>query len=649
MGLFEWTHYQNFDHSGPIVIGVVAPGFELLLPPNADTERKPDAWYAVRLRHDNTQRDRSFLYPIARLRPGVSIDQAQAQADRVSAELRRNFELRETSGFNIGIEAMDRHLVEAVRPAILALLGAVIFLLLIACANVANLLLVRASLREREYAVRTALGAAWWSLARQTMAEVLLIAALGSAAGVALSSVGLKQLLAIAPPDLPRLDSVSISPRVLAFAALAGLVAAVIFGLAPIVHMRRPDVMQVLRTDGRSPGLAGGSGLLRNAVVVAEVALCYVLLIGSGLMLRSFIALRNVDPGFDPNGLFQFTLGIPEISPEARAALQDRLPEAFRTLPGVTRASATSEIPLSGDVRVMRWGTEEALSDPSKFKAYDGQFVLEDYFETMRTPMIDGRGFTEQEIATKSKVAVIDQILAAKAFGGASAIGKRILVRLRAAGEFVEVVGVVGHQRVESLVEPGREQLYLPDALGVDGYANTWVLRARTGDPAQLFAQVKDALATVNSRFVMVEPGPMSELVERAQAPTRFQMSLIATFAVIAVILAAVGLYGVLSTMVRQRTAEIGVRMALGAAPSSVITLIVRHGLRLSAIGLLLGVIAGLVLTRLISTMLVDVKPADPVTYVVVGLGFLAISTVVAWIPAKRAAALDPMQALRDS
>lgn len=641
----------SLNNQGPVVVGVVAPGFELLFPPSANVEQKPDVWFATRLRYDVKNRNSVFLHAIGRLRPGITIERAQAETDRVTEEIRKGSAIKTTSGFTIAIDPMDRNLVQAVRPAIVALMGAVIFLLLIACANVANLLLVRASLREREFAVRTALGGGWWSLARQTMAEVLVLSTLGTTVGVGLAAIGLNRLLAIAPANLPRLDAVRIDPTVIAFAALAGLFAAALFGMAPLVHVRKPDVMQVLRSDGRSPGLGGSGKLLRNAVVVIEVALCFVLLIGSGLMFRSFLALQRVDPGFDASGLFKFTLelnGLPNLKPEGVAALQNHLRQAFQALPGVSDASATSALALNGGFNPIRWGLEDALTDPSKFKAVDNQFVLPGYLETMKTRLIEGRLFTEQDNAPKHDVVIVDNILAQKAFGGASAVGKRILIRVRSPEpEWVEIIGVVAHQRTTSLVEPGREEIYFSDAFVGGGAATIWVLRTQSGDPAQLSARVKEAVAQVDPRIVIVEPGPVSELVGKAQSPTRFQLSLIGIFAAIAALLASVGLYGVLSTVVRQRTAEIGVRMALGAAPENVFGLVVGHGLRLSAIGVALGAVAGLLLTRLMTTMLVDVKPADPITYIAVAIGFLLIAALSAWIPARRAAGLDPMNALR--
>src|SRR5262249_50400475 len=298
----------------------------------------------------------------------------------------------------------------------IALTGAVIFLLLIACANVANLLLVRTSLRRRELAVRAALGAGWLRLVRQLLAEALLLAGAGALLGLGLAWLGVRQLLAIAPANLPRLDTIRLDPAALAYTALAGLAAAVIFGLPPALQASRPDVMNILRGSGRTGGLGGGR-LLRNIVVIIEVALSFVLLIGSGLMFRSFIALQRIDPGYDPHGLLTFLqLGPRGSQPQERAAFMRELQGRLRALPGVENAAASTPFPLSGYSNSMRWGTEQALSDPSKFQTADYQIVLPTYFEAMRMRLLDGRTFTETDNAPEQKVVIIDQFLAAKAF-----------------------------------------------------------------------------------------------------------------------------------------------------------------------------------------------------------------------------------------
>src|SRR5271155_3719927 len=309
-------------------------------------------------------------------------------------------------------------------------MGAVIFLLLIACSNVANLLLVRASLRERELAVRTALGGSRWRLGRQMLAEALLLAGSATVLGLGLAWLGIRELLAIAPANLPRLDAVAIDPQVVIFSALAGLVAAGLVGVVPALRASRPDVMQVLRSTGRTAGLGAGR-FLRGGVVVAEVALSFVLLIGSGLMFRSFLALQHINPGYEPHGLLTFNLfGVfqgPQQMPEQRAAIQRQIQEQLRNLPGVESAAASFPFPLAGGYSPIRWGLEPAMTDPSKFQAADAIFVTPGYFENMRTPLLDGRTFTEADNLKDRNYAVIDDALAAKAYPHQSAVGKRLL------------------------------------------------------------------------------------------------------------------------------------------------------------------------------------------------------------------------------
>jgi putative ABC transport system permease protein len=634
---------------GPQIVGVLAPGFELLLPPKLNSERLPDVWFAARLSYDTANRNNVAHWIIGRLKDGARLEQARAEAEVVATESRKADTIRQTAGFHFRLEPMSDYLVAEVRPAIIALTGAVIFLLLIACANVANLLLVRASLRQRELAVRAALGAGWRRLVRQLLAEALLLAGGGALLGLGLAWLGVRQLLAIAPANLPRLDTIKLDPVALAFTALAGLAAAVIFGLPPALQASRPDVMNILRGSGRTGGLGGGR-LLRNVVVIIEVALSFVLLIGSGLMFRSFIALQRVDPGFDSRGLLTFLLlgprGGPQ--PQERATFMREAQGRLRALPGVESVTASSPFPLAGGFSPIRWGLEQALSDPTKFQAVDHQTVLPGYFETLRTPLLAGRVFTEADNAPERNVVVVDQFLAAKAFPGESAIGKRILIRARSPEpEWVEVIGVVGHQRNTSLAEPGREQIYFTDGFRSHGFASRWAVRVK-GDPAQSAAAVRAEIAKLNPNLLITELQPMDALVERAQAGTRFSLLLIGVFAVIAALLAGVGLYGVLSTVVRQRTAEIGLRMALGAAPGSVFRLVVGHGLRLSAAGVAIGVAASFGLTRAMTSMLVGVKATDPITFASMAALFLIIAIIASGLPARRASGLDPTIALRE-
>jgi putative ABC transport system permease protein len=633
----------------PQIVGVLAPGFELLFPPDANMERLPDIWIANRLAYDAANRNNVSLRVIGRLKPGVTFERAQIAADAYSLHEQSLDRILTTADWHVRLVPLQQHLVAEVRPAILALMGAVIFLLLIACSNVANLLLVRASLRERELAVRTALGGSRWRLVRQMLAEALLLSGLGTVLGLALAWIAIHELLVIAPANLPRLDAIKIDPMVLVFSALAGLAAAAIFGVVPALRAARPDVIHVLRASGRTSGLGGGR-LLRNIVVITEVALSFVLLIGSGLMFRSFLELQRINPGFDSRNLLTFLLigGPPGRTPDQRAALQRETRRALSSMGGVESVSAAFPFPLAGGFNPVRWGLEAALADPSKFQAANWQIVLPGYFEAMRHRLIAGRTFTEADSAPDRKLVMIDDVLAAKAFPNRSAVGQRFLTRIiTKEPEWVQVIGVIGHQREESLATPGREQIFFADGFFGHGAAVYWTIRT-AGDPSKYGDAVRSTIARISPQSVIMDLQPMDVLVGKAQAGTRFSLLLIGVLGVIAALLAGVGLYGVLATTVRQRTAEIGVRMALGAAPASVFRLMVGQGLRLSAAGIVLGLIAAVGLTRVMISMLVGVKPTDPVTYVAMVAIFLVITASASWIPARRAAMLDPTHALRE-
>jgi putative ABC transport system permease protein len=525
-------------------------------------------------------------------------------------------------------------------------MGAVIFLLLIACANVANLMLVRAASRERELAVRAALGAGWWQLIRQTLAEAFVIAALGTAIGVGLAYLGIRQLLAIAPENLPRLNAIGIDMSALGFSILAGLFSAAFFGVVPALRTAKPNLMETLRASGRT-GALGAAGL-RNAVVVVEVALAFVLLVGSGLMFRTFLNIQRVDMGFDPRGLLTFQLlGDIGDSPQEAENFKRQLRDQLDAIPGVNSVTASFPLPLAGGFSPVRWGGAEAQSDPSKFQAADLQVVLPGYFEAMGTRLLAGRTFTQEDSAPRRALLVVDQALAAKAFPNESAVGKRILFRVfTPEAQWGEIVGVVAHQRNTSLVEPGREQLYVTDGYVNHQLAQWWALRT-DGDPAAIAGAVREVVRRQGKDTFINQLQPMDVLVTAAQSQTRFSLLLIGVFSTIAALLAGVGLYGVLATSVRQRTAEIGVRMALGAAPSRIFRLMVGKGIYLSVIGIAIGLVGAFALTRILASMLVDVKPTDPMTFVAVAALFLVIALLASWLPARRASGLDPTTALR--
>jgi putative ABC transport system permease protein len=633
-----------------VVVGVLEPGVELLTPPSAGIERRPDVWAAIRIDYANGSRINYFMrVVVGRLKPGVSIAQARAQVAQISEGIRERFPIKVTSGNTLRLEPMHADVVADVQPALLALMGAVVFVLLIACANVANLMLVRVADRERELAVRAALGAGRGQLVRQLLTESAVIAAIGALLGVGLAWIGIRVLVALAPATLPMTDAIAIDPRVLAFTAVAAVLAAALFGLVPAARAARPDLMQPLRASGRTSALGGGA-LIRNAVVVAEVALSFVLLVGCGLMVRSFVELQRARPGYRSDGVLTLMVQNPRLpTPEARMAFKQRLRDRLMAIPGVQAATAASGLPLDGLVNSVRWGTNAAEADPSAFQQGDARAILPGFFAAMGTRLLAGREFNEADNQDGGNVIVIDEKLAAMAFPGRSPIGERLLVRARTQEpEWHEVIGVVEHQRKINPAVDSDETLYVVDGYYNHFQANRWAVRT-TGDPATLGPAVRAALAELDPLIPAAEMQPMSVFVNRAMAPTRFALALIAGFAVIAAVLAAVGLYGVLSTGVRQRTAEIGVRMVFGAPKGRIFALVIGEGLKLGLIGIVGGLAGAFALTRIMRGMLIGVTPTDPATFAAIAILFLAIAAVACWLPARRAAGLDPAVALRES
>jgi putative ABC transport system permease protein len=637
----------NLGGSNAHVVGVLAPGFEVLLPPRFNVERHPDLLQLARVDFDKGSRINVVFHLVGRLKHDRTVGEAQAQIDATGADLRKRFVIKQTAGVYFQVTPMRGELSADVRPALWALMGAVAFVLLIACANVANLILVRTSRRERELAVRAAFGGSRRRLITQMLVEALVLSAGGAVLGLVVARLGIVALTAVGPQDLPNIGNVGLDVTVMGFAVFAAILAASLFGIVPALRASRPDLMNVLRRSGRTSELGGGK-VLRNAVVVAEVTLAFVLLIGGGLMFRSFLTLVATDPGFDPRGALTFTVANANArTNDARAAYQRALHDKLAAIPGVTAVTAMFPIPLDGQMVNSRYGFEAAITDPSTFRQANLHIIEPGYFAAMKTPFLEGRDFTEAENIPKSEALIVDSIFAAKSWPGQSAIGKRVYMRSRAdTAEWMDVIGVVRHERHEGLANDLREAVYMAD--GQFGFGvGEWMVRT-TGDPNRLAPQVREAVASLDKTVPVAQVRTLDSFVSQARASTRFALILIGSFAVIAVVLAGVGLYGVLSTVVRQRTAEIGVRMALGAQTSSIFGLVIGQGAVLSGIGIVLGAGAALALTRLMRSMLVGVAPSDPLTFAGVAILFFAIAVVACWLPARRAAALDPANALRD-
>jgi predicted permease len=631
------------------VVGVLPPGFELLMPEVAGIPSAIDLWSAARIDFETANRNNAFLRVIGRLAPGATLVSAQAEVDRITADLRARFTIRETAGTIGVLVPMHTDLVASVRTVLLTLMGAVGFVLLIACSNVANLMLVRSAERERELAVRSAIGGSRWRLIRQTLAESALLSLAGGVLGVMLAWLGISALRFLRPEQLPRLTSIELDGAALAFTGLAAACSAVLFGLVPALRASRPAITQTLHQAGRSPGLSANR-LFRNAVIVGEVALTLVLMIGAGLMIRTFSSLQRVDHGFDASGVLTFQVGIGGRfpTPEERRTYRSALTERLRSLPGVEAAASGLPVPLDGTQFHGRWGLEEALSNPAAFRQANYRVVSAGFFDVLRTRVLDGRVFTPAEMRDSADVVVVDEQLAAIAFPGRSAVGERILVRISTPEPvWVRIVGVVERQRQESLMAPSRETIYFTDRYaGFEGNL-PWFVRT-SGDPLALAPAVRQQVSQINSSLPVSNVRALEEYINQAMAPTRFALSLISTFATLALILAVIGLYGVLAYSVKQRTAEIGVRIAFGARTSTILGLIVGQGIRLSLLGVSLGLFGAWSLTRLMRSLLLDVSATDPLTYAGITALFLGVAVAASLIPALRAARVQPVSALRE-
>jgi putative ABC transport system permease protein len=636
----------RFGGADAFIVGIAEPGTQLLFPPRTNVERAPDLWVASRINFATATRTAGAVRVIARMKPGVTVPQLQTQMDALATDLRAAHVVKRNAGVHITAVAMHDTLVSDVRVSILALMGAVTFVLLIACANLANLTMTQSARRERDLAVRTALGARRATLVRQMLIESGVLAVAGAVAGLALARIGIVVLQGIGPANLPRLQDVAIDARVLAFTALTAMGSVILFGLLPAFRASRPDVTEVLRRTGRVAGL--GHGQLRSGLVVVEVALTFVLLIGSGLMVRSMIALQHVDPGYDPKGVLTFL--VPNFnapSAEARAEFMRRMRTELAALPGVTAVTSASPLPLDGGTANMPYGTEAAAADPTLFAQAAVHNVQPGYFEAMRTRVVEGRVFTDQDNNPDARTVVVDRLLAARTFPGQSAVGKRLLMRIAGQNPVpFEIIGVVAHQRHATLSADGREAVFFLDGQRGFGTANRWAVRTDR-DPVALIDPVRGVVARLDRSIALADVQTMSALVEKAQAPTWFALVLTSVFAAIAAILAAVGLYGVLSTVVSQRTAEIGVRLAFGAERRAIFRLIVGRGLILSAVGIAIGAAAALGVTRTIQTLLVGVRATDPATFAAIAVLFVIVATAACGIPAYRASRLDPLVALR--
>jgi putative ABC transport system permease protein len=630
-----------------LIIGVTPPSFQLLYKSSGAAFGPPVMYQAQRTDYSTASRNTTSYTMIGRLRSGGTWAEAQHQLDGLSADLMRRFPIYRGGNIHLRPAPFTSDITKTVRPRILALMGAVCFVLLIACANVANLLLVRASLREREFAVRAAIGGTRSRLLQQMLIESATLGLLGATFGLVLARLGIALLLAIAPANVPRLDTVGIDLRVLTFAVVAALASSLVFGVIPALRASNPDLAMTLRSGGRSMSTGRGARL-RQGVVVFEVALSFVLLVGSGLMIRSFIALGNVNPGFDPDHVLTFGAFNNQLrSPGEVHAFTDQLQARLRAIPGVVDVTASNPVPLDGSEPGVRWGPTAAADDPSFYRTGTMLIVRPNFFSVMKAKFLAGGTFTAGDNVFGTTAIVIDDVAAARAYPGMplnDIIGKPVLM---GDAQPFRVVGIVAHMQQRSLDDP-REALYRPDQASRLYATPFWEIRT-SGDPSGIIPEVRRAVGDVSASVVLAYVNPLSDNVGRAMASTRFSLVLVMVFGAIAALLAAIGLYGVVATTVRERQSEIGIRLALGATSESIMRLILRRGLVLSGVGVVIGVAGALALTRVMSSanMLFGVRPTDPTTYVAMAALFAIIAGCACWLPARAGMKLDPAVTLR--
>ncbi|HEU4597852.1 MAG TPA: ABC transporter permease [Pyrinomonadaceae bacterium] len=632
------------------IVGIMPPDFQFGREIGLTIEIwSPLTFTPQQLSMDNIGRENLFV--LTRLKPGVSFEQAQAEMNAIADSLRAQLMPGLTvNDWGLKLTEMSETVVGEVRPMLWMLLGAVGLVLLIACANVANLLLARSAVRQKEIAIRTALGAGRGRVIRQLLTESVLLAVVGGALGLLLATWGVDLLLSFNESKIPRAYEVGVDLWVLGFTVGVSLLTGVLFGLAPALQASKVDLHDALKEGGRS-GAGGMKKGARSALVVAEMALALVLLICAGLLIKSFAQLQQVNPGFRPEGILSMQLTLPEAKykePPQRQEFFRQLIERVRALPGVEAAGATNVLPLSGQNQSGSFGIEGRPVPQGQTSPHgDRWMVTADYFRTMSIPLVRGRYFTEQDGPDAPGVAILDETMARKYWPNEDPVGKRISFETGPDNNprWREVVGIVGHVRHKDLEGESRVQYYVP----LVQRPNPGIfLAVRTlGEPEALTASVRGVIRELDRDLPVYKVTTMEQLVSDSMAQRRFSMLMLGIFAVVALLLASVGLYGVLAYSVTQRTREIGVRMALGAQTRDVLKMVVGQGMVLALAGVGVGLVGAFAVTRLMSSLLYGVTATDPLVFAAVALLLTAVAFLACYIPARRATRVDPMVALR--
>jgi putative ABC transport system permease protein len=573
------------------------------------------------------------------LKPDVTLQQARAELDTIGRRLEKQYP---DSNGDVGVSFLPLHeyIVGEIRPVLLVLLAAVVMVLLIVCANVANLLLARATARAKEISIRTALGASRRRLLRQLLTESVLLALVGGFLGLLLAALAVPALLALSPPDIREFKQIGINREVLAFSFLASLVCGVVFGLIPALQSSRSHPNESLKEGER--GSTGNPGRTRSALVIAEVGLSLVLLVGAGLLVKSFARLMEVNAGFDPDHLLTFNLALPSSADRVRQlAFYQQVVQRLQALPGVQAVGAVSRLPLSGG------NSSRSFNVPGIEKDYEADIRVStpDYFRAMRIPLLKGRNFSESDLGSSLNMAIVNDALARAIFPGQDPIGKT-LTHFGPDNLTLQIIGVVGNVRHVGLDADPHAEIY--QLLGQAQWPSMFVaIRTATSDPTSVTSAAQSVVWSVNKDVPLANVSTMQELIANSVQRRKFSTLLLTMFAAVAMLLAAIGLYGVMSYSVAQRTHEIGIRMALGARRPDVLALVVKQGMALALIGIGAGAVLSLAMTRLISKMLFGITATDPQTFVAVSALLGTVAFLANYLPARRASKVDPMVALR--
>ncbi len=631
------------------VVGIMPPDFQF----GREIGPKVDLWAPIAFKPDQLTPDSltfEFLFVVARLKDGVTIDQAQAEMDTIAANLRQQyFSGADSTVWGLSLQYFRELVVGEIKTALWILLGAVGLVLLIACANVANLLLARAADRRKEIAIRTALGAGRWRVVRQLLTESTVLSVAGGLLGLGIATWGVSALVKLNEDRIPRAYEIGIDWWVLGFTLLVSVLTGILFGLAPALQISKTDLHETLKEGGRT-GVGVARGRMRSALVVIEMAVALVLLVGSGLLIRSFWRLQQINPGFVPQNTLSFSISLPDTKysePAQAVTFFQQALEKIRALPGVVSAGAVSILPMSGNNSSGSFRIEGRVVAPGQSLPHGDRWAATtDYFTTMKIKLVRGRFFDDRDTADSAGAAIIDETMARKYWPNEDPLGKRISYEGGQANpRWREIVGIVGHVKHRGLEGESRVQYYIPHPQRQSTNMNV-VIRTQ-GEPTALTGSVRAAIRSIDRDLPLFRVRTMEELVTNSMAQRRFLLWLFVIFAGLALVLAAIGLYGVMSYSTMQRSHEIGIRMALGAQARDVLKMVLKQGMALALVGVAVGVAGAFALTRLMANLLYDVKATDPLTFLTIAVVLAAIALLACFVPARRATKVDPMVALR--